>query len=96
MSVNCLSISRSSKQLPKVSVRCLEHFQQIIIKASVAEFIFSKVPCFHHNNSKNIHLFVKNCAPDKSGVVIHIFPALLLYAQITSYVQELVGFFYSH
>ena len=58
---NCLSVLdhfvglalKGLKQLLKVSLSgnilrniCLENFLQIIIKVSVTEFIFSKIPCF--------------------------------------------------
>ena len=53
-SVNCLSTSRPLKQLSKVSVRCCSqeylfgNFLQIIVKGSVADFKFIKIPCFQH------------------------------------------------
>ena len=51
-SVNCLSVIRQLKQLLKVLVcyyleKYLENFLQIIFKAFLTEFAFSKIPCFH-------------------------------------------------
>ena len=48
------AISRQLKQLSKVLSGAIsknissKYFLQIIIKVSVAEFIFSKIPCFNH------------------------------------------------
>ena len=50
--INCLSISRLLKQPSKVSVRYPSQeylFGNFSVnKGSVAEFIFSKIPCFQH------------------------------------------------
>ena len=53
-SVNCQSIIRPLKQLPKVSPVSLSRifvrkfFLEIIIKVSVTEFVLSKIPLFQH------------------------------------------------
>ena len=61
--------SRSLKQLSKVSVPCLSQeyfsaiFLQIIIKGSVAEFIFIKIQCFQHipqNTFRRMRLMYEN------------------------------------
>ena len=57
-------VGQSFKQLSKVSVSCCsEKFLQVIIKASPANFIFSKNPCFQHallNTLRQIRLKYEN------------------------------------
>ena len=60
---------RPLKQLSKVFVRYRSpgyysvNFLQTIFKASVVEFVFSKIPCFHHiimNTFRRMHLKYEN------------------------------------